>query len=214
MLPRRLNRSTGCLVAILLGFSSLPAVAEDANGHFSLHGLGAQSCAQLVDEVKKNDPATNSVVLSWLMGYMTARNRLEKNTYDIAPAMPGEAVLQMTNTICEKSPDARVETAVDALFKGMAPVRITTESPLLLLQSGDARLQIRRQTFIAVQQALVKRKLFKGPAEDKMTPALGAALRAYQKDEKLTENGLPDVPTVIHMLVASASTKAAGKAVR
>ena len=204
---RRLHRSMGCLVAIPLVLSSVSAFASDTSGHFALHGVGAQTCGQFLDEVKKNDTTTNGMILSWMMGYMTARNRLVANTYDVTPAMPPEAVLQMTSNICEKSPDARVETAMDALFKGLAGARVTTDSPLIDLQSGDARFKMRRETFIAVQEALKKKKLYTGRTEDKMTPAIEAALRAYQKDQKLTETGLPDTPTVIRLLVASTAEK-------
>jgi len=191
-----------------LALSSVSAFASDPSGHFALHGVGAQTCAQYLDEVKKNDTSTNNLILSWMMGYMTARNRLAANTYDVTPAMPGEAIMQMTNNICQKSPDARVETAMDALFKGLAPARVTVDSPFLDLQSGDARFKVRRETFIAVQDALRKKKLYTGRTEDKMTPAIEAALKAYQKDQKLPENGLPDAPTVIRLLVASAGEKA------
>jgi hypothetical protein len=208
VLFKRLNRLTGCLVAIPLVFSSAAALASDTSGHFALHGVGAQTCAQLLDEVKKNDTTTNNLILSWIMGYMTARNRFAANTYDVTPAMPGEVVLQMTDTICEKSPDARVETAMDALFKGLAPARVTVDSPFLDLQSGDVSFRVRRETFMAVQDALRKKKLYTGRNEEKMTPAISAALKAYQRDQKLQEDGLPDAPTVIRLLVASPGGKA------
>jgi hypothetical protein len=202
VLFKRLNRLTGCLVAMPLVLSSVSAFASDPGGHFALHGVGAQTCAQFLGEVKKNDTTTNNLILSWIMGYMTARNRLVANTYDVTPAMPGEVIIQMTGNICQKSPDARVETAMDALFKGLAPARVTVDSPLIDLQSGDARFKMRRGTFIAVQEALKKKKLYTGRTEDKMTPAIEAALKAYQKDQKLAESGLPDAPTVIRLLVA------------
>ncbi len=204
----RFNRLVGCFVAIPLVLSSASAFASDTSGHFALHGVGAQTCAQYLDEVKKNDPTTNELVLSWIMGYMSARNRFTANTYDVTPAMPGEAIMQMTDNLCQKSPDARVEAALDALFKGLAPARITVESPLLDLHSGNVSFKVRRETFIAVQDALSKKKLYTGRNEDKMTPAIEAALKAYQKGQKMPESGLPDAPTVIRLLVASAGEKA------
>jgi Putative peptidoglycan binding domain len=192
------------LALIPLLFSSLAADAADSKGRFALHGAGAQTCAQFTDEVKKNDPVTNDLLLSWIAGYMTALNRSTKDTYDVTPIVQGEALIGFILLICDKSPDVRVETAIDGLFKSLVPARVVSESPLLTLEQDGKKLELRRQIFVAVADALIQKKYYKGAPEDKLTLGLAAALKAYQKDEKLPETGLPDAETVVRLLLANA----------
>jgi hypothetical protein len=192
--------------ACLLG---LPrhAGAADTKGNFALHGVGAQTCQQFMDEVKKNNPATNELLLSWLAGYMTAANRYVPKTYDVVPAMAPGAYVEMVNNVCAKSPNDRVEAAIAALFRGLSPARITSDSPLIVVQSGQNKIQIRRETFISVQNALMKRKLYRDRPRNEMSRSLETALKAFQKEQNLKETGLPDAATVIRLLVVPAEER-------
>jgi peptidoglycan hydrolase-like protein with peptidoglycan-binding domain len=149
------------------------------------------------------------ILTSWLLGYLTASDRLDKDTFDATPVMMPEALTAMIIGVCEKYPDARVETVANTVLGQLAPARVAKESPVVDARVGNHVVPIRKATLVAVQTALVKNKLSKEPADGNFGAATQTALVAFQKSQGLPETGLPDPATVVRLLVEMPSKAAA-----
>lgn len=266
-----------------------PAIASDANGGFALHGVGAQTCKAMLQELQpvaapvvapvtaampvagapasataaataarsgaaspdaqaaasasaeaaapRTDtagrpagsastapaatapaapsPATpvaspaaasaalglRQVLTSWMMGYITASDRLVKGTFDESPIMAPEALSGMVIGVCRQNPEARVEAAAFAVLNQLATARLLHDSPVVEARAGDRAVLIRQATLIAMQRSLVQDKLLKEPADGRFGSGTAAALLAFQKSQHLPETGLPDASTVVRLLV-------------
>jgi peptidoglycan hydrolase-like protein with peptidoglycan-binding domain len=254
-------------VVLLAGaMFAAPASASDSKGGFALHGIGAQTCGVMLQELHPaapppatppaatatpapaapasasagapapgtpaataapaaaapaaaapptsvaaaTPPVANQappaptmrpILTSWILGYLTASDRLEKDTFDETPVMAPEALNAMIIGVCQKYPDARVETVANTVFSQLAAARVMHESPIVEARSGSQFVPIRKATLIAVQATLVKNKLMKDPADGNFGSATEAALKAFQKSQGLPETGLPDPATVVRLLV-------------
>jgi peptidoglycan hydrolase-like protein with peptidoglycan-binding domain len=242
-------------VALLVGaMLASPAWASDAKGGFALHGIGAQTCGVMLQELHPAAPAAATttttpapaappsavttaaapaapaataapapaaaappptvaanqappaptmrpILTSWILGYLTASDRLEKDTFDETPVMAPEALTAMIIGVCQKYPDARVETVANTVFSQLSAARVMHESPIVEARAGSQFVPIRKATLIAVQATLVKNKLLKDPADGTFGSATETALKAFQKSQSLPETGLPDPATVVRLLV-------------
>src|SRR5690606_34698614 len=65
-----------------------PAAAATKDGSFSIRGFGAQTCAVANASLKEKPEAVNGAV-AWLLGYLTALNRINAETFDISPVSDG-----------------------------------------------------------------------------------------------------------------------------
>jgi hypothetical protein len=254
----------GLLGATMLG---APAVASDSKGGgFALHGIGAQTCGVMLQEIRppapppaaapsvavpvvappvaaasaptaaaptaaptaaapapaapvpttpapvtsaSSPPGMRLILTSWILGYLTASDRLVKDTFDATPVMAPEALTAMIVGVCQKYPDARVETVANTVLTQLATARVMHESPVVEARDGDRVVPIRKSTLIAVQTALQKNKLMKDPADGNFGSSTEAALKQFQKSQNLPETGLPDPATVVRLLVEVPSKAAA-----
>jgi peptidoglycan hydrolase-like protein with peptidoglycan-binding domain len=265
----------------LLGVAMLaaPALASDSKGGFALHGVGAQTCQVMLQELKLAAPAPSAtpatvppasapsappvatapspassaaspavttatanaspptaapaastiastpatpapgaaaaaqsmrpILTSWIMGYLTASDRLARDTFDETPVMAPEALTTMIIGVCNRNPDARVETVANNVFTQLAAARIPHESPIVEARAGDRMVLIRKATLVAMQNSLVKDKLMKEPADGTFGSSTSTALLAFQKSQNLPATGLPDASTVVRLLIEMPSKVAA-----
>jgi uncharacterized protein YneF (UPF0154 family) len=150
------------------------------------------------------------ILTSWILGYLTASDRLVKDTFDETPVMSPEALTTMIMGVCQKYPDARVETVANTVFNQLAIAKVLRESPVVEARAGNHVVPIRKATLIAVQSTLLKNKLTKEPADGNFGSGTEAALKSFQKSQNLPETGLPDPATVVRLLIEM-PTKAAAK---
>lgn len=260
------------LSAINLTMLAGPAVASDSQGGFALHGIGAQTCQQMLREMRPQSagmpaaaPAFDApahvlpaapgapvataagvpgphvataagtaaptspaapapspdagpfglsatmrpILTSWILGYLTASDRLVKDTFDATPVMSPEALTAMIIGVCQKYPDARVETVANTVLGQLATARVLHELPVIETSADDRVVPIRKATLIAVQTALLKNKLTREPADGNFGVATEAALKSFQKAQNLPQTGLPDPATVVRLLVEMPSKAAA-----
>jgi hypothetical protein len=119
----------------LTGFFALAATsnaqAVDSNGDYGIRGVGAQSCATLSQQLAADPNTMPLVTASWLMGYLTAINRTQDDTYDMSPVADAGAIYQIVVGLCQQNPDQLVELVADSLVRLLAPARITMSSPLV-----------------------------------------------------------------------------------
>lgn len=197
----RCRFSRGLAVTLACSFLfAAGAQAADDKGNFALRGIGAQNCGLLIEQMQQ-DQAVVPVVTTWLLGYVTAVNRLTPETYDISPVVDSSALMRMVVGVCQKFPDSRFETVVADVLQALGLARVKSDSPIVEAKSGDISVQIRQETLLAVQQALVQRNYLRATPDGIFGPRTEAALKGFQKDQELGETGVPDAPTVVRLLV-------------
>src|SRR5690606_2141414 len=95
---------------LLVSFSlTMPAMAATKDGSFSIRGFGAQSCGKIAEPLE-NDPRAAEAALAWLLGYVTAFNRVHQDTFDVSPIVDGADLLRMIVGTCKRTQEALVET--------------------------------------------------------------------------------------------------------
>lgn len=184
------------------------ARASDAKGNYAIRGVGSQECQTLVQELEK-DKSGSVPVASWMLGYMTAVNRYEPTTFDISPVTDVRALTNIALALCQKNPKARLETVLSDMLRAMARARVRADSPLVEMKSGETTVAVRQEVLLNVQQRLNQRGLLKAKADGNYGPQTEAALKEYQKAEKLPVTGVADAPTVLRMLVEQAPAQQA-----
>ena len=197
---RKLWLGVFVLVAVF-AVSSTPTVqAADSKGHFAFRGIGGQSCKIAMGQIEK-DPKEAVAMASWLMGYLTAANREQPDTFDISPVVAPDALLSAVAELCQAHPDMPVESVFNGLLTVLSVARNRADSPIIETRSGNNSAPVRTETLIAMQTKLVVYGYLKGKPDGSFGARSEIALKAFQKDQKLPETGVPDGATVIRLLV-------------
>jgi Putative peptidoglycan binding domain len=177
------------------------AGATDALGSFAVHGMGAQTCEILTKTAAQESSLTRAALSSWMMGYLTAFNRLQADTFDASPVTAGASLAEMVLSLCGNNQAATVEAVAFSLLRQLSPARQTKDSPILQVRAGNVATAIRKEVLIKLQTELVKLKHYDGPANGDYNDKVKAALEAFQKAQNLSPTGLPDASTIVRMLV-------------
>ncbi len=178
----------------------VPAQAADTKGNFALRGIGSQSCKVMLEELQKT-PATAAIAASWLLGYMSATNRYEPETFDISPVTDPQSIFNVLMALCKAHPDARVQTVASDTLAALGKARVKADSPMVETKSGNATAQIRQETLLLVQKRLNEKGYLKSKPDGSYGAQTEAAVKAFQTAEKLPVTGVPDAPTIIRLLI-------------
>lgn len=173
--------------------------AADRSGKFSIRGPGSQSCAAFLAAAGK--PEDYARYASWLLGYASARNRIEPNTYDFIPTEAGADLPNIVAVICRSNDKASVEQAAHSAIAALAQMRQASASPLVEVQADGKRVKIHQEALRTLQTALIARKAFTGKADGFASASLVAALKNFQRKESIPVTGLPDIDTFIRVLI-------------
>lgn len=201
-------------VAIGIAFGlvlATPALASDANGNYAIRGIGSQDCKTLTDRLAQ-DKDIGVPLASWMLGYMSAVNRYEQTTFDITPITDVRALTNIAVALCAKHPTARFEVVLADMLRALSRARVRSDSPIVDMKSGDATASLRQETLLLVQQRLNERGVLKGKPDGSFGPQTEAALKDYQKAEKLPVTGVADSATVIRLLIEQAPKEPPPKA--
>jgi hypothetical protein len=192
---------------MLLAFLAIPpgSGAADKDGKYAVRGVGSSKCSQLTSAIDSKDQniRKDAVLLyaSWLNGYLSYINRIEKETYDIIPLADSTHLLAVIVGQCRSNADALVESISAQTVGALSKARITSESPLVALTVDNQKGSFRKATLIALQNKLIALHHFKGKADGDFGTSSQKALRAFQKAEKLKETGFPDTDTLMRALL-------------
>ena len=178
-----------------------PAQAADTKVAFALHGVGAQTCEAVEKQLQATPATARPLLTTWILGYLSALNRLQAETYDASPVQVAEALTEMTLGLCKGNAGALLETVVSTLFKRLDGARAKQASPLVVTKVGNLTTQVRRDTLVAMQAVLIDAKFLTAAAPGDLDEPTQAALREFQKVQNLRETGLPDPATIVRMLV-------------
>lgn len=188
------------LVVAAFTASADRAGAADAEGNFALRGFGAETCSAATARLQGNEAATGAA-LSWTLGYATAFNRIQSETFDVSPLTDATAVFRLVIGVCRKSPDSMVETVAFDVLRTLATARVTSSSPVVETQAGDVQAPVRRETLMQVQAQLVAKGHLSGKPDGTFGPQTQAALASFQKAQDLPQTGVADSATIVRLLV-------------
>lgn len=179
----------------------LPAAvgAADVNGQFATKGVGALSCGQFVDD-RSTDGALRPRFRSWLDGYLTAVNRYEAKTYDVAPWASGEVFATIVERHCRENPGESYAQAVQRLILSFEGDRLVLRSPLRTVTASGRSTQIYDEVLRSLQVQLADRGLYSGRPDGVFGPRTQDAIATFQISEGLDGTGLPDPLTVWKLL--------------
>src|SRR5690606_23244687 len=107
------TRLVPAIAALLLGFGLSPAFAASDDGAFSVRGIGAKRCAEMLPAAAgPNGAATKEILGSWVAGYLTHANRQTSGVFEAMSIGDTLIVAQMVVNLCRANPDRMVEAAV------------------------------------------------------------------------------------------------------
>ncbi len=183
---------TGCMA-----LASFSAIAADKDGRFAIKGVGVAKCSQFVEHVKQSKNLAEFG--GWISGYLSAMNRMQDKTYDLAPWQDTQMLVLGIATFCQQNPDAQVHLAVATMAKSMEAERIKAHESLMALKQGDKVELIYRSVLKTVQTKL-KAKGYKITTDGVYGTSTQEALKAFQRSKKLEATGLPDAITIQQLM--------------
>lgn len=190
------------IVALLAAAAlwSASAQASDANGSFAVRGYGSRSCEAFLTEFPDAAHADN--YSSWLMGYATARNRMQSDTFDVVPLPDGAALLQAITAVCTNQKNLTVEAATNEVVRATAPLHQRGASPIITIERDGQTQLIRQEALQTLQSRLAERKLYFGPTNGLWNATMAVAIMEFQSREKIAVTGMPDLATLYRALVS------------
>lgn len=183
------------LIALVLSGSTL---AADSAGKFAVKGAGITRCSHYVTQVDEKK-SEFYVYAGWIEGYLSGVNGYQKDTFDIAPWQNTKLLALMLAAHCRENPQESFAQAVRRMTEALFPRRLREQSEMLLARSGNKGIRLYRAVVEQVQLALADRGLYSGQTDGEYDKNTREAVLAYQKKEKLEENGLPDAATLLRL---------------
>jgi hypothetical protein len=193
------RQALASVAAIGLMLWSSVGQAADPRGQFSIRGPGSQSCANYLAAASKPDDYARYG--SWLLGYVSARNRAEPNTYDVIPTEPGTDFPNIVAVICKSNVQVTVEQAANSAIAVIGPMRQTAASPMIDVQVDGKTVAIHQESLRRLQQGLIAKNAYKGSADGISSARFIAALKDFQRKEGIAVTGLPDIDTFIRAII-------------
>jgi hypothetical protein len=197
-------------LAATVALLSVPAEAADGQGRYAAHGLGRTTCKRFVEVCEKGADECK-LTSTWIAGYLTAFNALNKDTFDVLPWQPPELVAEGAFNLCKRNGDAALVEAVTEVVRVLYPQRIQGATERVKIGDGKDAAYLYKDTVRVVQEALIKSGHLKGKADGSFGPGTKAAVEAFQKDKGLPTTGVPDQRTLV-ALFYSAPPGAQGQA--
>src|SRR5713226_5883517 len=107
---------------LLLVLMPLPVRGSDAKGNYVALGFGSEACQTFV-QARSN--GLDLPYRHWLTGYLTAVNKLTKDTVDIRGTTNIDGMLWSLEQYCIKHRQHSFSRAVKVLVKNLYPTRMT-----------------------------------------------------------------------------------------
>src|SRR2546430_4992983 len=118
----RLTRIHLLVPVLLLLFVLIPESSSDAKGNYVALGFGLESCQTFL-QARSN--GLDLPYRHWVTGYLTAVNKLTKDTVDMRGTTDIDGMLSVLEQYSIKHPLHSFSRAVEALVKELYPKRVT-----------------------------------------------------------------------------------------
>ena len=203
--PSPTNAVVRCAVLLrslaILGLSAWSSLlpAADENGQFAIKGMGLATCGRFLEARAAQSPEYFQFG-GWINGYLSATNRYEQQTFDVAPWQSTGLLAAWLERFCENDPDVPFVRAVTMMVNALGKTRLTTQSNRIEVRVEDKTVYLYESTLRRVQERLVERGHYEGTPTGQFDPPTEAALRAFQRATGLQPTGLPDQATLAKLL--------------
>lgn len=191
------------LLAALLGTAaiSVPTVeAADTDGNYVIKGEGFETCETFTQALEDSDPLVLAF-RSWINGHFSAVNLLTEGVYDISPVHNIDALTAIVANICDRTPQARFGEAVTATASLLRPLALAEQSERVDVVSGEESVSLPVELLRRAQERLAELELYDGEADGVFGPGTQAAITEFQEQNELEATGLPDLTTLVALLV-------------
>lgn len=178
---------------------SVQSSASTADGVFAVEESGRMPCPAFVAARAANNAAYERA-LGFVEGYLSAANRYEPNTFDLAPWQNAAAYGMILDAHCKKQASDTLGLAVQRLVGALQPMRLATPSKLIEVGDGQRKVILYEMILKRAQSALARRGLYQGAATGQFDQPTRTALATFQKSVALDQTGLPD-PATLWMLL-------------
>lgn len=184
----------GCLLgSVMVGH------AADTQGLYAIKGAGITSCGSFVQAAQ----AKNNLYFAyggWLEGYLTAYNRAQRDTFDLAPWQSTALLLKVTESFCKRSSDMKFHQAVDIVLKELQPQRTSESTGYVKLGTSEQPVVLQKEVIARIQKALLQKGFLTSVAVlGDYDDATSDALKAFQKSMQHTETGVPEQSTLFEL---------------
>jgi hypothetical protein len=176
-----------------------PAQAASAAGEFAAKGAGRVTCAAFTDARTRNVPEQGQYV-AFVEGYLTAANRYEPATYDLAPWHNSGAIGAIVDQHCKANAADTLAVVALKLAGSLNSIRLLEASPLIEVKEGEARAVLYAAILKRAQAELKKKGLLSLEPDGVFNPETRAALQTFQTQIKLPPTGVPDGATLWFLL--------------
>jgi hypothetical protein len=122
---------------LLLTFMPLPVRGSDAKGNYVALGFGLESCQTFL-QARSND--LDLPYRHWLTGYLTAVNKLTKDTVDIRGTTDIDGMLGSLEQYCIQNREHSFSHAMESLVTDLYPKRTSGTNPTILTQVATYRI--------------------------------------------------------------------------
>ena len=195
---RHPRRGIALLLAVLLG-APLAAGAADSEGRFAVKGAGATTCADYAAAFDERGDRLYAYG-GWLEGYLTAANQTLEDTFDLTSWETPQTLAVLLVNHCRRNPEVSFLDATRLMFQALHDARIKSSSELVVVRDGERGMRMYRETLQRVQTRLAENGLYKGAVDGTYNEATRAAMRTFQQQSGLEENGMPDQATLMQLL--------------
>ena len=119
-----------------------PALSADQDGKFAIKGAGLQTCSAFNTAFDEQN-VDLGIYYGWVDGFVTGLNQFRDETFDAAPWQTTETLLGLMREVCRaQSEDPRVIDVVNRLIGDFTPLRLTRESRLQGVKTGERSMVI------------------------------------------------------------------------
>lgn len=193
-----LSLAIGAAVA-LFALAQSPARAAGPDGMFAVEEGGRMPCPTFLEAKAKKDQSLARAI-GFVEGYISAANRYEPNTFDLAPWHTPQMYALILEQHCQKQPSDNLAMAAQRLVAAFQPLRLATPSKLIEVGDGKHKAVLYEAILKRSQSALARRGLYRGEATGKFDAATEAAFAAFQRSVALDPTGVPDPATLWKLL--------------
>jgi hypothetical protein len=187
--------------AALLSAAVHPAAgnANTAQGIFAVEESGRMPCPAFVAaRAAKNSSYDRAV--GFIEGYLSAANRYEPNTFDLAPFQNSASFGMILDAHCKKQPSDTLGMATQRLVGALQPLRLAEPSKLIEVGEGQRKIILYEMILKRAQSALARKGMYSGTATGLFDQPTKLAFVSFQKSVSLDQTGLPD-PATLWMLL-------------
>jgi hypothetical protein len=184
-------------IAALMVAALVPgtAGATTSQGMFAVEESGRMPCpAFIAARAAKN--ANYQRAIGFVEGYLTAANRYEPNTFDLAPWQNATAFGMILDAHCKRQPSDTLAVALQRLVGALQPLRLAEPSKLVEVGDGHGKAILYEMILKRAQAALARKGVYHGAQTGVFDAETRAGFATFQKNVSLNPTGLPDPATL------------------